>query len=209
MIMTSQNAVLRLLDLLLVFLMLFVQGCHSKPAPGVRFPITNGFHTTLPRPDQRLLIWADPPLVNVAAEWLRSHHYSNVLMPVVHPFQESPIGHNLSTSNAAIAVAREMKAEVVLVIERGATKDGALIQSDCGALYHVTVEVRGLSVQNGETALRGSAYYPHCVDFSEKTLRSLTCQAFATAWGFRPSGQLDIPSNLMCTTGETNAIPTR
>jgi hypothetical protein len=95
------------------------------------------------------------------------------------------------------------------VIERGVMKDGALIQSNCGALYDVNVEVRGLSVENGDTTLRGTAYYPQCVDLSEKTIRSLTCQAFATAWGFRPSGQLDIPSNLMCTTGQTVPIPVR
>ncbi|HKY72913.1 MAG TPA: hypothetical protein VJL88_13420 [Nitrospira sp.] len=207
--MTPHHTALRLFYLLLLLALLFTQGCHSKPAPGVRFPITNGFHTTLPSPSQRILIWADPPLVDVAAEWLRTHHYSDVLMPAKHPLQNSRIAHNLSTSHAALAVAREMKAEVVLVIERGATKDGALIQSDCGALYHANVEVRGLSVQNGDTALRGSAYFPHCVDFSEKTLRSLTCQAFATAWGYRPSGQLDIPSNLMCTTGESAPVPTR
>jgi hypothetical protein len=32
-------------------------------------------------------------------------------------------------------------------------------------------------------------------------LRDLTCQALATAWGYRPSGQLDIPSEQMCTAG--------
>jgi hypothetical protein len=100
-----------------------------------------------------------------------------------------------------------MKAEVVLVLEREATKDGALIEPDCGALYHVSVELQAVSVERGDTALRGSAHYPNCVELSDKTTRSLTCQAFATAWGFRPSGQLEIPSSLMCTTGQT--VPTR
>jgi hypothetical protein len=36
---------------------------------------------------------------------------------------------------------------------------------------------------------------------SDQLLRDLTCQALATAWGFRPSGQLDIPSALMCKAG--------
>lgn len=207
--MTSHDPLLRVLCLLLLLTMLCVQGCPSKPTSGVRFPITNGFHTNLPTPIQRILIWADPPVGDMAIEWLRAHHYSNVLMPAKHPLQSPQIAHNLSTSNAALAVAREMKAELVLVIERDATKEGALIQSDCGALYDVNVEVRGLSVESGDTALRGGAHYPHCVDLSEKTIRSLTCQAFATAWGFRPSGQLDIPSNLMCTTGQTEPISIR
>jgi hypothetical protein len=72
------------------------------------------------------------------------------------------------------------------------------------------VEVRGLPVQTGDaTSLRGSAQYPQCVELSDKTIRSLTCQALATAWGFRPSGQLEIPSTLMCTTGQTAPTPLR
>jgi len=157
--------------------------------------------------DQHILIWADPPLAEVAVEWLRTHHYSHLLMPHKAPLQASHLAHDFSTRTAALALAREMKVEVVLVLERDTTKDGALIEPDCGALYHVSVELQAVSVESGETALRGSAQYPNCVDLSDKTTRSLTCQAFATAWGFRPSGQLEIPSSLMCTTGQT--VPTR
>jgi hypothetical protein len=35
----------------------------------------------------------------------------------------------------------------------------------------------------------------------KRMLHELTCQALATAWGYRPSGQLDIPSEQMCTAG--------
>jgi hypothetical protein len=35
----------------------------------------------------------------------------------------------------------------------------------------------------------------------ERMLHELTCQALAAAWGYRPSGQLDIPSEQMCTAG--------
>jgi hypothetical protein len=193
--------------LCLLSVLLLLQGCPSKPPPGVRFPITNGSHTILPTTDQHILIWADPPLTEVAAEWLRTHHYSHLLMPHKAPLQASHITHDFSTRTAALALAREMKAEVVLVLERDTTKDGALIEPDCGVLYHVSVELQAVSVESGKTALRGSAQYPNCVDLSDKTTRSLTCQAFATAWGFRPSGQLEIPSSLMCTTGQT--VPTR
>jgi hypothetical protein len=192
--------------LCLLSVLLFLEGCPSKPPPGVRFPITNGSHTILPTTDQHILIWADPPLSDVAAEWLRTHHYSHLLMPDKAPLQAPQIAHDFSTRTAALAVAQEMKAEVVLVLEREATKDGALIEPYCGALYHVSVELQGVSVESGNTAFRGRAHYPHCVDLSDKTTRSLTCQVFATAWGFRPSGQLEIPSSLMCTTGQT--VPT-
>jgi hypothetical protein len=193
--------------LCLLSAVLLLQGCPSKPPSGIRFPITSGSHTILPTIEQRILIWADPPLADVAVEWLRAHHYLNLLLPDKAPFHAPQIAHNFSTRPAALAIAQEMKAEVVLFLERDATKDGALIEPHCGPLFNVTVEVRGQSVESRDTSLRGSAHYPHCVDLSDKILRGLTCQAFATAWGFRPSGQLEIPSSLMCTTGQTAPSP--
>jgi hypothetical protein len=193
-----------------LFAALNLEGCRpSKPPSGVRFPITSGSHSVLPSAQQQILVWADPPLTDMAAEWLRTHHYSNLQLPQDAPLRSSELVHNLSTRNAALAVAQEMKAEIVLFVERQATKDGALIEANCGPLYHVSVEVRGLVVDNGDTSLRGNAHYPTCVALNDKSIRSLTCQALATAWGFRPSGQLEIPSSLMCTTGETAPTPAR
>jgi len=102
-----------------------------------------------------------------------------------------------------------MQADFVLFLERAESKDGALIEPHCGPLFSVDVRIRGLSVESGDASLRGNAHYPHCVELSGETFRNLTCQALATAWGFRPSGQLDIPSSLMCTAGQTEPIPSR
>ncbi len=98
---------------------------------------------------------------------------------------------------------------MVLLLELEESQEGALLEPHCGSLFHVGVEVRGLSVESGDTLLRGHAHYPHCVALSDTTIRSLTCQALATAWGYRPSGQLDLPSDLMCTAGQTDPIPLR
>ena len=195
------------LCLLLIFLVL--AGCPVKPPSGIHFPITNGSRTTLPAPDQRILIWADSPLREMASEWLKAHHYSQLLMPEETPLEAHQMTHNFSSRKAAVALAREMTADVLLIVEREATKDGALIEPHCGPRYHVTVELQALSVDSGGTTLKGSAHYPQCVDLSEITIRSLMCQALATAWGFRPPGQLEIPSSLMCTTGQTAPAPIR
>jgi hypothetical protein len=130
-------------------------------------------------------------------------------MPEMGPFHPPQISHSFSDRKVALAVAMDMKADFVLFLEREQSTEGALIEPQCSSLFHVSVKVRGLSVDSGDTALRGSAHYPHCVDPSGETFRNLTCQAFATAWGFRPSGQLDIPSGLMCTAGQTGPIPVR
>jgi hypothetical protein len=193
-----------------LFALLFLQGCPTKPPPsGVRFPIASGSHTHLPATDLPILIWVDPPLIEIAVEWLQVHRYSNLLMPDTHPVRSPQIAHNFSTRKAALAVAQEMKAQMMLFLEQEASKDGTLLESDCGSRFNVNVDVRGVSTESGEIALRGNAHYPHCVDLNGKMLRGLACQAFATAWGFRPSGQLDIPSTLMCTAGQTDSIPVR
>ncbi|HEY3476299.1 MAG TPA: hypothetical protein VGK56_16920 [Anaerolineales bacterium] len=196
--------------LCLLSVVLLAQGCHSEaPTAGVRFPITHGSHTILPATQQRILLWGDAALADVALEWLLSHHYSSVLMPEKGPFHNMQISHSVSDRKAALAVANEMKADFVVFVDREESKEGALIEPQCGSRFYVSVTVRGLVVETGETVFRGSAHYPQCVDLSGETFRNLTCQAVATAWGFRPSGQLDIPSGLMCTAGQTEPTPIR
>lgn len=183
--------------------LLILTGCHSTPPPsGVHFPITSGSHTLLPSAQQRILIWGDPLLARMAEKWLRSHHYIHILMP-------SQIRHPVSNHQVALAIAAEANAELVLILERQALKEGALIQARCGAGFNITVEVRGLSVEHGGSVLRGNAHYPHCVEYNDQTVQNLTCQALATAWGFRSAGQLEIPSHLACTAGRSAHVPNR
>lgn len=204
------RAGLAIQGLCLLSLVLLVQGCRSKSPPSsLRFPITSGFHAVLPTAQQRILLWGEPPLTDVAVEWLRSHHYSSILMPESGAFHSPHISHTLSDHKVALAVARDMQADFVLFLEREESKDGALIEPQCGPLFAVDVRISGLSTESGDVALRGNAHYPHCVEPSGEIFRNLTCQAFATAWGYRPSGQLNVPSSLMCTAGQTEPIPIR
>lgn len=183
--------------------LVILNGCSPTLSPSaVHFPITNGSHTLLPSAQQRILIWGDPLLARVADEWLRSHHYSNIIMPPQIPYPPSD-------RQVALVAAAEVNAAFVLILEREELKEGALIQASCGALFNITVDVRGLSVERGASVLRGGAHYPHCVERNEQTVRHLTCQALATAWGFRSAGQLEIPSHLACTAGQNTPAPSR
>lgn len=190
-------------------ILLLLAGCPKAPPSGVRFPITSGSHHALPTAQQRILLWGDPALTAIAAEWLRSHHYTSVLLPDKGSFRAYQVSRGLSDRKTALAVAKDMRAEFVLLLDREQSKEGALLESQCGALFAVNVTVQAFSVESGAAVLRGNAHYPHCVDLGGETFRSLTCQALATAWGFRPSGQLEIPSSLMCTAGQTEPIPIR
>lgn len=186
---------------LVCLLSLFLDGCSSRPLrSGVHFPITSGAHTLLPSEQHRILIWGDLPVTIVAEEWLRSHHYSHILVPPQN-------SHHALDREAVLTLATELQAEFVLFLEREELKTGALIESHCGTGFNINVTVRGLSQVSRETVFRGSAHYPHCIERTQEVIEKLTCQALATAWGFRPSGQLEIPSSLACTTGQV-PLPT-
>ncbi len=192
---------LRLTALLVIVLSL--EDCTSKPpSANIRFPITHGFHTHLPGEQQRILILGEPTLRKVAESWLRSHHYSHILLS---PAQVQPV----LDPETALTFAKQLQAEFVLLLEHEVLQEGALIESHCGVRFNISVTVRGLSLVSREPVFRGTAYYPHCVDRNQKTIENLTCQALATAWGFRPSGQLEIPSSLACTTGQISISTAR
>lgn len=187
----------------LLAVILILAGCVSKrPPTGVHFPITNGFHSRLPTEQERILIWGEPLLNNVAQEWLQSHHYSYILAT---PKNVPPA----LSREAILALTAELGADFVLILEREELKTGTLIESHCGARFNVSVTVHGLTRLSRETAFHGSAYYPHCVERTHEVIAKLTCQALATAWGFRPSGQLEIPSSLACTTGQITPVSIR
>jgi hypothetical protein len=139
----------------------------------------------------------------LAVDWLIAHHYAAIIRPGTEVFQAKEQSHTFSDRTLALSVAQNVEADFVLFLYREASKHGALAEARCDDLFYVDVAVRGVSVPTGVVVWRGNAHYPQCVDLSRRTFQSLTCQALATAWGLRPSGQLEIPSSLMCTAGQT------
>lgn len=184
----------------LLSILCLVGGCSSPhSSAGVHFPITSGFHTFLPTGRQRILLLGDPYSTRVAEEWLRSHRYAQILIPPQTPGTRSD-------RHAALAQAAELNAEFVLIVELQETHEETLLQSRCDTRFNTSIDVRALSVERGETVLRGRAHYPQCVEHNDTIIQNLTCQALATAWGFRPSGQLEIPSRMACTAGQTAPV---
>ena len=190
--------------------MILLQGCLSKPVtPEVHYPITSGSHETLPSSRDGILVWGEEPLTDLAVEWLIAHHYAAIIRPVTEFPQAKEQSHTFSDRTLALAVAQNVKADFVLFLDREESKHGTLVESYCDGQFYVDVAVRGVSVSTGTVVWRGNAHYPQCVDLSRRTFQSLICQALATAWGLRPSGQLEIPSSLMCTVGQTEPASLR
>lgn len=190
--------------LLIASAMILLQGCISKPPPtAVRYPITSGSHETLPSSRDVILVWGEEPLTDLAVEWLIAHHYAALIRPEREFSHTKQQGHTFSERTRALSVAQRMEADFVLFLDREESKHGALIETRCDDQFYVDVTIRGVSVPSGAVVWGGNAHYPHCVDLSRRTFQNLTCQALATAWGLRSSGQLEIPSSLMCTAGQT------
>ncbi len=184
--------------------MILLQGCISKPSPtAVHYPITSGSHESLPTSRDVILVWGEEPLSHLAVEWLIAHHYAALIRPESEFSQTKIHAHTFSERTLALSVAKRMEADFVLFLDREESKHGALVETRCDDRFYVDVTVRGVSVLSGAVLWGGNAHYPHCVDLSRRTFQSLTCQALATAWGLRSSGQLEIPSSLMCTVGQT------
>ena len=190
--------------ILIASAMILLQGCISKPPPvAVHYPITSGSHEALPSSRDGIPVWGEEPLTDLAVEWLIAHHYAAIIRPENERFQAKEQSHTFSDRTLALSVAQKVKADFVLFLDREESKHGALVEPRCDDQFYVDVAVRGVSVPTGAVVWRGNAHYPHCVDLSRRTFQNLTCQALATAWGLRPSGQLEIPSSLMCTAGQT------
>jgi hypothetical protein len=77
------------------------------------------------------------------------------------------------------------------------------VRGDFQPTYTVDVTLRRVDVRTGEVQWKGNAHYPPLFSIPPNSLGHLTCQGLATAWGFRPSGQLQVPSHMMCMTGQT------
>ena len=188
---------------------LALDGCSSKPIPsGAHYPITSGFHTSLPTVPLRILIWGNPPLTDMAEAWLRSHHYSHLVLPALDPLPVPHASRTSSNRQTVLMLATEMQADVVLLLDQENPTEETLIEPHCGTRSNMSITVHGLLTASHELILRGNAHYPHCVEQNERTVHNLVCQALATAWGFRPSGQLELPSHLACTTGQITPPPT-
>jgi hypothetical protein len=71
-------------------------------------------------------------------------------------------------------------------------------------LQSTSVSIRGVNVGTSEVTWSGTARYPQPVGGLDDALAKLTCQALATAWGFRPPGQHKLDSQAMCQAGERN-----
>jgi hypothetical protein len=147
-------------------------GCRQPASAPIHFPITTGFHDALPERGTRIAVeGANPLAVDHVMRWLRDHGYEAVSANPMDPM----------TSDLLVTVTTTMEP----AIRGGVTPE---------------VNVQGVDTRTGTIRLLGRAYMP-IASVSDALIPDLVCQAMATAWGYRLTGQLEIPSALMCRVG--------
>jgi len=136
------------------------------------------------------------------------HHPRHFPITSGRPTDLPPHGATLHV----IAVEGEVKRSTVAWLEhhgyrvmQGIGADAAILgevvdQSAIWAGVTPEVIIRLQRPPGAPSVILGRAMMPIATG-GERMLHELTCQALATAWGYPPSGQLDIPSEQMCTAG--------
>ena len=189
-----------LFSVVLLIALTVVIACVLRTAPAARFPIVSGFHDSLPPPTAKIVVWGNRRVADTAAEWLARHHFIPIRAADIVPLRGA--ASHLDRS-LVLSYARSIPADFVIFLDAEVRSGGAIEEPVCRRGHHIDVTAQGVSVASGDIQWSGSAHYTRCIAVSVETWRGLTCQALAAAWGLRPSGQLEIPSQLMCTSGQT------
>ena len=159
-------------------------------------PITDGYHVNLPEGDTRIIVWGNhPAVVETATTWLKKRGLFTLDPASMGKVLEEKAvrwSHTYQDEMAVIEAAQKLEVRQVVFANR------------YGDHRAPSVSVRGVGVQNNQLLWIGSGRFSGFLKEPENDLLSkLTCQALATAWGFRlPGNQWFMSSFGLCIVDE-------
>lgn len=144
-------------------------------------PITNGFHTDLPKQATATIVWGDDlSAVGTATTWLQRQGLAvteRSLLASMLEIENIELTHTLKDEVSILQTAKKIGAQEVVFVDRGGDDRAPMIS------------VRGVQAESGRVHWSGTARYGTFKTRPPKdTLANLTCQALATAWGLREPG---------------------
>jgi len=200
-------------------------GCASS---GHRvYPTTDGVATELPSTGATIVVVGnDPTSTNTCITWLQKRGLrvleSSMLAAQVDTTGAAQLSREAATSRILIAAA-DLGVEQVVFVESPTTNTGvsfsgqgsttssmsvflgsvfgsssSQVRGEQGSRYSMFVSTRAVAVDSGIIAWTGNARFAVQLQQVDDILVRLTCQALATAWGFRPTGTKAIGSSEMC-----------
>ena len=167
---------------------------------GCTIPVTDGYHHELPKAGTRIIVWGNHPSVVVTATtWLKKRGlFTLEPASIVKALDQKDIRwvQTYKDEVAVLRAAQQLGAEEVVFTNRSGDRRAPM------------VSVRGVRVENDQVVWIGNGRYPHYSKNPENDiLAELTCEALATAWGFRPPGEEWTTSSLeRCMVDEKNKI---
>ncbi len=192
------------LPILIVFLL-------AACGPIVLYPTTDGFHTALPSPQTRVIVWGTHPTVEATATtWLQKRGLTILASARLRQAvsdQGVPLTRTRRDEALVLRAGDSLGADLVVFAEgavRASATTGthdARLERDGHAhvIDHAHVSVRAVSLKSNEIVWGGSARMSqHYYGTVDESLTHLTCQALATAWALRPPGLRRIASHDMC-----------
>ena len=192
----------------------FVLGCSTA----THYPVTDGFHKTLPQRNTRAVVWGDHPnVLGTATTWLLKRGLTIVeraRLQQVFNEQQIRLTHTSDDEAQVLRVGKLLGAEMVIFVDTSFQKELASSYyvgaygggGGTSTVYSASVSIRGVNVETSEVTWNGTARYPNPVGGIEDAFTKLTCQALATGWGFCPPGQHEITSQAMCSIGESDSF---
>jgi len=194
--MKSANALIGL-----VLLLLATTGCHGYTL--LETPTTDGFHSKLPAPYTRAVVWGGrPDTVQSASTWLLKKgllvvDQTKVLQAAAD--QKVSLSGYQYLETDVLRMAKLVGARLVVFSNAEVGSWEALDWSNgvprSQRVYSATIALRAVDVNTGEIEWSGKAQSTERFSNIEEGISFLTCHALATAWGMRNPGSL-APENI-------------
>jgi len=186
-----------------------------KPPDLTKYPSTTGNAVRVPEGQQRVLVWGGHPAAHsMAIAWLQGLDLEIADASTI----VIDTGPSADLESDVLLAVREQGIHYILFVEtplsegayswsRGqgtaiGSLGGTSTSTSAGTTFSASVAVRCVDAINGEVIAVGSAFYPEpsrtSLSAVDDVLTKLTCQALATAWGFRRPGALPVSSQEMC-----------
>ncbi len=170
-------------------------GCGGYTHVGT--PTTDGFHSILPPPYTRAVVWGGRlDIMQSTSTWLSKQGVLVVDQAVVLQAAEKhnvTLTENKNLETDILRLARSVGARLVAFSnsEVGTWHVGFLRRR----VYSATVNVRAVNVNSGEIEWIGRARSSERFDNMEIGITVLTCHVLATAWDMRKPGAV-APTNI-------------
>jgi hypothetical protein len=155
-------------------------------------PVTDGFHTSMSNGNETIVIVGSNHSANSAATiWLQKRGLSVL--------ERSQLDQILAEQQLRLVRSSDDEAMLLHVGRLAGASQIVFIDTTSSA-----VSIRAVDLESGKIGWTGSAHYRdmRIKEPGDPTMK-LTCQALATAWGFREPGDIYIPSQQMCDLRDT------